>query len=135
MGETFGQRLRTARGRRTQAEVASICGVEPPAFSMWENDRNTPTVANLVQIADYLGVRTDWLLRGIEPMLLKDALSVDALVLVIEAVFSHLRRERRELAPQVFARVVSALYHEMTTRPESDWRSYLRGMIEMAERK
>ena len=126
---TFGARLRLARGNRKQAMVAEACAVEPAAISMWEGDKNPPTVANLLSLANYLRVRIDWLVRGLPPKSTADSVDADALAVVLKELFAYLDSDRGELTPEARARVVKILYEEKTQRPESDWRSHLRVLI------
>lgn len=57
----------------TQAGLARACGVKPPSVSDWINGK-TKTVegANLINAAEYLGVRGKWLATGLGPMRLDE---------------------------------------------------------------
>lgn len=48
-----GERLKTLRGSRTQAEVAKALEVTPMAVSQWENGIRMPNDDMKVKIADY----------------------------------------------------------------------------------
>jgi len=41
-GKLFGERLRAARGKRSQAEAAEVLGVPKKTFIQWERSRRTP---------------------------------------------------------------------------------------------
>jgi len=45
-----------------QAAVARACGLSQPAVGKWEKNVSEPSLANLVKVADLLGVSTDYLL-------------------------------------------------------------------------
>lgn len=49
----IGERLKTLRGSRTQAEVAKALEVTPMAVSQWENGIRMPNDDMKVKIADY----------------------------------------------------------------------------------
>ena len=49
----IGERLRSLRGARTQAEVANALGVTPMAVSQWENGLRMPSDDMKVKIAAY----------------------------------------------------------------------------------
>ncbi len=49
----------------TQAGLARACGVKPPSVSDWINGKTkTIEAANLINAAEYLGVRAKWLATG-----------------------------------------------------------------------
>lgn len=60
-------RLSRARGERTQAEAAKLCGASRQAWSVWEGDRAALTTQHVAQIARALGVDAAWLAFGEEP--------------------------------------------------------------------
>jgi DNA-binding XRE family transcriptional regulator len=55
----WGQRIRTARGDRTQCWLAETVGVNQTTVSAWENGRCTPSDPRKLSIAEALGVRLD----------------------------------------------------------------------------
>jgi transcriptional regulator with XRE-family HTH domain len=57
-------RLRALRRRRqiSQAEVAEYLGISKAAYGYYENGNNTPSVENLIKLALFYGVATDYLL-------------------------------------------------------------------------
>jgi len=72
-GETFGERVRAARGRLrtaagrrwTQGDLASAVGVERNTVSRWENGGVRPKEpATVAALARVLRVSTDWLIAG-----------------------------------------------------------------------
>lgn len=56
------KQLRESEGI-TQAELAHILKVSPPAVGLWEQGRREPDYDTLIKIADYFGVTTDYLLK------------------------------------------------------------------------
>lgn len=50
--------IRESRGY-TQADVARVCGVTPPAVAHWESGLASPNVARMVKLAALLRVSTD----------------------------------------------------------------------------
>lgn len=58
--------LRQAAGMR-QFELAARMGVKPPSVSAWENGTATPTVENILKLADIFGVTTDEVLGRSRP--------------------------------------------------------------------
>lgn len=67
MKRTLGQRLKEAREscEWTQPELARKSGVSTMTISHFECNRREPRIANLVRLADALGVTTDWLILGL----------------------------------------------------------------------
>jgi transcriptional regulator with XRE-family HTH domain/Zn-dependent peptidase ImmA (M78 family) len=63
-GPGLGSRLRQARELAgfTQHEAADATGVAREVISYWENDRRVPSYAQLVRVAEALGVSVDYLL-------------------------------------------------------------------------
>jgi transcriptional regulator with XRE-family HTH domain len=53
--ESIGERLRSARGHRTQAQLADSIGVSPKTLRNWEADRHSPTVEGVKAIAKATG--------------------------------------------------------------------------------
>ena len=64
--KTLGETLRDKRIERgmTQELVAESRGVSRPAVSKWESGKTDPSTANLLALADLLGVPIEDLLRG-----------------------------------------------------------------------
>ncbi len=61
---TFGERLKELRKERglSQMELCEAIAVSRQTLSKWENDVVLPDVENLVMLAKYYGVSTDFLL-------------------------------------------------------------------------
>lgn len=53
--------IRLAKGI-SQVDLGKAIGVSKQSVSNWENDNIQPSIDMLVQIADYFGVSTDYLL-------------------------------------------------------------------------
>ena len=66
MRKTLGETLRDKRIERgmTQELVAESLGVSRQAVSKWESGKTDPSTANLLALADLLGVPVEDLLRG-----------------------------------------------------------------------
>lgn len=60
----FGERLkelRTGKGL-TQKQLAAVMNVSGNAVHAWESDKQEPSLAMLVRLADYFELSTDYLL-------------------------------------------------------------------------
>lgn len=60
------KKAREAAGK-SQKEIAITLGVSAPTVSDWEAGKMFPSAKNLVQLADYLNVSTDYLLGHEKP--------------------------------------------------------------------
>ena len=62
----MGQRIKDRREQMklTQAQLAERVGASQPTVNEWENERKTPSVRLLVNLASVLDCCTDWLLFG-----------------------------------------------------------------------
>ena len=60
----FHQRLRALREKRRMSRrvLSQLCGLSVNMISMYERGEKAPSVDALVQIADFFGVSTDYLL-------------------------------------------------------------------------
>lgn len=60
----FAERLYELRKERkiSQAKLAKAINISYGIVCYWETDRSEPTAPNLVKLADYFGVSTDYLL-------------------------------------------------------------------------
>jgi transcriptional regulator with XRE-family HTH domain len=62
----LSQRIREARMAMnphvTQRDVAKRCGLSPSAVNLWESGKTEPSATNLVILAKWFRVSTDWLL-------------------------------------------------------------------------
>ncbi|MBR4132323.1 MAG: helix-turn-helix transcriptional regulator, partial [Oscillospiraceae bacterium] len=66
----MARKFREARqmNKLTVVEAAEKLGIKQPSLSAWENGSRTPTVDNLIAMAELYGVTTDYLLgRAKEP--------------------------------------------------------------------
>ncbi len=61
---TFGQRLNKTRKEhgRTAKDIAEMLGIGLRSYRAYESDNREPGFENLVKIADFLDVSTDYLL-------------------------------------------------------------------------
>ena len=66
--KVFGERLLELRKEKglSQAAFAKAIGVSYAVVCYWETDRSEPTAPNIVRIADFFGVSTDYLLGRID---------------------------------------------------------------------
>ena len=62
----FSERLKNLRKKvgLTQVDVAGKLGISQQAYALWERGAKKPTQENLVKIAKFYGVTTDYLLEG-----------------------------------------------------------------------
>lgn len=60
----FAQRLKELRNasKQTQADMAERLGIKVRAYQYYESGDHYPEVPNLIKLADYFGVSTDYLL-------------------------------------------------------------------------
>lgn len=58
----FGEKLKKLRGKRTQEDIAKLCGVSRAVYSHWENGRNDPDIESVKKLAKIYNVSTDYLL-------------------------------------------------------------------------
>lgn len=60
----FAERLKQLRQeqKKTQTEMAEYLGLKIRAYQYYESGGHYPEVPNLIKIADYFGVTTDYLL-------------------------------------------------------------------------
>ncbi len=61
------QQMRKKAGL-SQEELADRVGVSRQAVSKWEGGQSSPDLENIVIMSDLFGVTTDYLLKGIEPV-------------------------------------------------------------------
>jgi transcriptional regulator with XRE-family HTH domain len=63
---TINKNIKTLRQRSglAQWELAEKLGVAQNTISWWENERNEPSIFNLIVIADFFGVTLDELCRS-----------------------------------------------------------------------
>ncbi|MGN1390330.1 MAG: helix-turn-helix domain-containing protein [Bulleidia sp.] len=59
------QNLRKVKGI-SQEELADKIGVSRQTISKWESEQSVPDIDKVVQMSDYFGMTTDYLLKGIE---------------------------------------------------------------------
>ena len=64
MTETFASRLRKEREAKklTQQKMAEQLHLTAVAYGAWERGENEPSIRNLVNICNILGVTSDWLI-------------------------------------------------------------------------
>lgn len=68
MSKTFGQRLEEARRKAglTQVDVAEKVNCNPCTLNHWENDKTSPNVFLVADVAKLLNVSLDYLVFGKE---------------------------------------------------------------------
>ncbi|MDE6059673.1 MAG: helix-turn-helix domain-containing protein [Clostridia bacterium] len=68
MNKTFGIRLKELRNEKnlTQAEVAKIFGVSKTTICQWETSKQEPSLNDVLAIAKFFEVTTDYLLGAEE---------------------------------------------------------------------
>ena len=65
------QYLRKTKGI-SQEELADKVGVSRQAVTKWESEQSTPELEKVIIMSDYFGVTTDYILKGIEPVVDKE---------------------------------------------------------------
>ena len=62
--EKFAQRVKELRQekKQTQTNMAELLGIKLRAYQYYESRTHYPEVPNLIKLADYFGVTTDYLL-------------------------------------------------------------------------
>lgn len=65
------QYLRKARGI-SQEGLAEQLGVSRQAVSKWESEQSMPDLDKIISMSDYFEVTTDYLLKGMEPVVQKE---------------------------------------------------------------
>lgn len=62
--ETFGERLRALRkaNKLSQPDFAKQIGVSNGMISFWENNISEPSLSNLIILARFFGVTSDYLI-------------------------------------------------------------------------
>lgn len=65
------QYLRKVRGI-SQEGLADQLGVSRQAVSKWESEQSMPDLDKIISMSDYFAVTTDYLLKGIEPVVQKE---------------------------------------------------------------
>lgn len=63
------QNFKKAKGI-SQEELADKIGIYRQAVSKWESEQSTPDLEKIIVMSDYFEVTTDYLLKGIEPIVL-----------------------------------------------------------------
>lgn len=58
-------KLVEARGEKTQAEIAALCGVEQQTYSHWERGRTRPSIEKMLILERVLGVPKEELFSDI----------------------------------------------------------------------
>lgn len=61
----LADRLKTLRGKMSQAAFAKMCGLQQPSYARWELD-TAPNANGVIAICQATGVSADWLL-GLSP--------------------------------------------------------------------
>ncbi len=106
----MGDRIREARSRLglTQNGVADALQVSSQAVSKWERGENAPDIAALPDLANLLGVTTDWLLGTTAP---------DGPTAHSTAVFADMKgflKRVRNLPASDMATLLNAHFYEVT---------------------
>lgn len=62
--EIFAQRIKELRKehKKTQTEMAELLGIKLRAYQYYESATHYPEVPNLIKLADFFGVSTDYLM-------------------------------------------------------------------------
>lgn len=68
------QYLRKTKGL-SQEELADKVGVSRQAVSKWESEQSIPDLDKIIIMSDFFGVTTDYILKGIEPVVDNEQMS------------------------------------------------------------
>lgn len=71
--ESLPSRLKTLRGKQTQAEFADAVGISMRSLSRYENALILPDLETIIKISAKTGVRPQWLIFGEGPKGMSDA--------------------------------------------------------------
>ena len=66
--KTFGERLKSLRGKASQAAIAEALGIPQTTLSNYERNKNEPNFALLDRICSIFSVNVEWLLFGRGPI-------------------------------------------------------------------
>lgn len=98
--ERFSKRVKSIRGKRTQAEFAELLGVSQPTITGWEKGVNLPSLDSLERLADIVGVSPELFLASLYGR--KELLYSNS------SVASMDRHQISSLLSQVASRLISA---------------------------
>ena len=108
--KTFGERLKSLRGKASQAAIAEALGIPQTTLSNYERNKNEPNFALLDRICSIFSVNVEWLLFGRGPIrsapsgpeshacMDRNDSTVNRQVAEIKAELEQERQERRELS-------------------------------------
>lgn len=113
--DSLGKRLRAARGKLSQSDLAAQVGVAHNTLSRWERDQQIPDANSLAAICSKLSISPAWMLLGEGDMHGGPAPSrpvpdKEILRSALEAVEEGLRVTRRTLPPDKKAALIMAAY-------------------------
>ncbi len=60
--ETFGDRLESLRGKRSQKQFAAALGLPINTYTNWVRGIREPSMSALINLSTRLGVTSDWLI-------------------------------------------------------------------------
>ena len=68
MSKVFGQRLKECRIEKgyTQQNIADLFNVSKMTISAWENDKQEPSITDILKLATLLNITTDYLLGKVD---------------------------------------------------------------------
>lgn len=92
---TVGERINRLRREMnmSQAELAQRAGLKAPAISQYESEQRSPSFESLLKLSSALGVPSDYLLKGEEPVALDNRDSLSALINHIAGLLPYNKRE------------------------------------------
>lgn len=77
----------------SQAELAQRAGLKAPAISQYESEQRSPSFESLLKLSSALGVPSDYLLKGEEPVPMDNRDSLSALITHIAGLLPYNKRE------------------------------------------
>lgn len=121
---TISQRLQKLRKERSlsQAMLADMAGLKPPAISQYESGARSPNFESLVKLSNALGVPSDYLLMGDETPSHKEV--GDSLSRLITHLAGMLPFDRREMLLDYAVMLLKAGNSMLTLPYFTDVKSY-----------
>ena len=92
---SFGERIKTISGRKSQAEFANKLGASRSALQVWEYDKGTPLGDVLLKLYKKFNVNINWLISGEGDPFVKDdqrSISLEEKVVIIERRITALKK-------------------------------------------
>ena len=119
MNSTIGQRLKSIRGSRTQAEFSRQYSIHKNTLARYERDERAPDAELLLELAND-GYDVNWILIGkgaekiAEPAASYDEINWEQLEEVIKGIEMIIAHKKRTMRPDRKAELIKLLYQYYT---------------------